>query len=311
VNRDGWPGPLAVSLSLLLLAGPGAAAGGTGTNPWHANDIMWYANDIDLHTNDIPLPATDPAAPSGSTDADAAIAARLLDAEQALDGGESYAQLWWGGWLGLFSASALGSGAISLVATPSTQPVWRIGALRSALGVASVLAVPFPAAWAPGDLRALPESTPAERKLKLGAALSALHRAAAVERLGRSWLAHAGGLLALDLARLPPAGRGRARARHRPRRKRSQDLHHAHPGHRRRGPPGPGVFRQSCGIPIFGTPTIHRGANHARPTAPRLPRPHSRRASARGNVLEDRELQSSQGGRELERSRRPVRFAFL
>jgi hypothetical protein len=200
VNRDGWPGPLAVSLSLLLLAGPGAAAGGTGTNPWHANDIMWYANDIDLHTNDIPLPATDPAAPSGSTDA--AIAARLLDAEQALDGGESYAQLWWGGWLGLFSASALGSGAISLVATPSTQPVWRIGALRSALGVASVLAVPFPAAWAPGDLRALPESTPAERKLKLGAALSALHRAAAVERLGRSWLAHAGGLLASGLGSL-------------------------------------------------------------------------------------------------------------
>ena len=104
--------------------------------------------------------------------------------------------LWWGGWLAHLRRLDRGRlrGALDLRRTPRRVPVWRIGALRSGLGVISVLVVPCPAAHGPGYLSGFPEETPAQRAYKLKLARRTLHRAAEFESLNRSWMAHAGSL---------------------------------------------------------------------------------------------------------------------
>ncbi len=122
---------------------------------------------------------------------DAQVTARLAKITAALETGERDARLWWGSWLGIFGASMLTSDLLSYTATdPATQRVNRIGAARSALGVFSVVLLDFPAAHGPAKLRALPESTPDERKAKLRAAETTLRNAAKVEQFSRSWFPH-------------------------------------------------------------------------------------------------------------------------
>jgi len=141
-----------------------------------------------------PLRAATPAAAAQAPD-DAAVSARLGKIAAALDAGEDNAMLWWNGWLGIFAGSSVGSVALSYTAQTSVdQHVWQIGALRSSLGVLSVLFVPCPAAHGPASLRAMPESTPAERLAKLRAAEQTLRAAADAEVLGRSWFAHVSSL---------------------------------------------------------------------------------------------------------------------
>jgi hypothetical protein len=121
---------------------------------------------------------------------DAQVATRLQQIETSFDEDEMHANVWFNGWLGIFTISAIGSATVSLTTDPGDVPVWRLGALRSGLGMFSVLLAPCPAVEAPSMLRALPESTPAERLAKLRLAEDQLHRAAKMERLTRSWLAH-------------------------------------------------------------------------------------------------------------------------
>jgi hypothetical protein len=120
--------------------------------------------------------------------------ARLRAIERALDAGERDAQAWWTAWLfGLSAAAALQTAAS--LGVEHDAPVLQIGALRAAVGAASVALVPLPAAFAPGALRAMPEGTGADRVAKLQAAEGWLRRSARVERLGKSWWPRAGGLL--------------------------------------------------------------------------------------------------------------------
>lgn len=122
---------------------------------------------------------------------DAEVTARLAKITAALETGERDAKLWWASWLGIFGASMLGSDLLSYTTNDAAnQRVERIGAVRSALGVFSVVLVDFPAAHGPAKLRALPESTPSERKAKLRAAETTLRNAAKVEQFGRSWFPH-------------------------------------------------------------------------------------------------------------------------
>jgi len=121
---------------------------------------------------------------------DAHVATRLHQIETSFDEDETHANVWFNGWLGIFTISAIGSATVSLTTDPGDVPVWRLGALRSGLGMFSVLLAPCPEVEAPPMLRALPESTPAERLTKLRLAEDQLHRAAKMERLTRSWFAH-------------------------------------------------------------------------------------------------------------------------
>ena len=139
------------------------------------------------------VPSPPPELPA--TEAEARATARLRVIQRTLDEGEAAAQLWWGGWLfGLATASAAQAVA-ALSVSAQAQPLLQVGALKAGIGAASVLLVPFPAASGAAPLRALPEGTAADRLEKLRLAESLLHRAAAVERLGRSWVPRAGGLL--------------------------------------------------------------------------------------------------------------------
>ncbi len=119
---------------------------------------------------------------------------RLRAIERALDAGERDAQAWWTAWLfGLSAAAALQTAAA--LGVERDAPVLQVGAVRAAVGAASVVLVPLPAAFAPGALRALPEGTGPERITKLKAAEEWLRRSARVERLGKSWVPRVGGLL--------------------------------------------------------------------------------------------------------------------
>jgi hypothetical protein len=126
---------------------------------------------------------------------DAQVSARLQQLETSFEEDEIHADVWFNGWLGIFTASALGSATLSLTSTPDVAPVWRIGALRSGLGMFSVLLAPCPACSAPPMLRQLPASTPEERLRKLRIAEEQLHRAATMERLTRSWIGHTGSIV--------------------------------------------------------------------------------------------------------------------
>ena len=139
------------------------------------------------------VPSPPPASPA--TEADSRVTARLRSVEQALEAGEPAAQLWWGGWLFGLTTAAAAQGVASLSVSARAQPLYQVGAVRAAIGAASVVLVPFPAAFAPARLRALPEGTAADRLEKLRLAEHLLRRAAMIERLGRSWVPRAGALL--------------------------------------------------------------------------------------------------------------------
>jgi hypothetical protein len=119
---------------------------------------------------------------------------RLRAIERALDAGERDAQAWWTAWLFGLSAAAALQTAASLGAERDI-PVLQVGAVRAAVGAASVVLVPLPAAFAPGALRAMPEGTGPDRIAKLKAAEEWLRKSAKVERLGKSWVPRVGGLV--------------------------------------------------------------------------------------------------------------------
>jgi hypothetical protein len=65
-----------------------------------------------------------------------------------------------------------------------------VGSATFALGVAGLLIDPFVPAYGPNRLRAMPEETPEERRLKLEKAEALLRECARRERDGRGWVTH-------------------------------------------------------------------------------------------------------------------------
>ena len=133
--------------------------------------------------------------PPPRDEADAQVAARLKEIERALDEGETAAQLWWSGWVFGLTTAAAGQAVASVSVSARAQPLFQVGALKAGLGAASVVLVPFPAAFGPAKLRAFRDGTAAERLEKLQTGEQLLRKAAAIERLGRSWVPRVGGLL--------------------------------------------------------------------------------------------------------------------
>ena len=136
------------------------------------------------------------ASPAAGQDAgsltDRAVTNRLAYIQQALDEGESSANLWWYGWLIGYGAATAGQlAARSNTGNEENRQDLVVGAATTALGAVGQLIAPMDAGRLPGRLRAMAGDTSEARRAKLAAAEEFLRRSAARERLGRSWQTHA------------------------------------------------------------------------------------------------------------------------
>jgi hypothetical protein len=113
----------------------------------------------------------------------------------ALDAGRGRAATWWYGWIGGYSAGATTMGILAATSwntegkRESAQDM-LVGGATFALGVAGLVMDPFTPATAPRKLRAMPESTVAERLAKLQRAEEILRECARREKSGRNLTTH-------------------------------------------------------------------------------------------------------------------------
>jgi hypothetical protein len=125
--------------------------------------------------------------------------------ENALHDGQPGAKLWWYGWISAYSAGAVVMGGLAAAhwndqkLDPSTQlkvhdrgfaQDMLVGGATFALGVGGLLIDPFVPANGPNKLRAMPEGTSEERRLKLEKAEEILRECARREKDGRGWGTH-------------------------------------------------------------------------------------------------------------------------
>ncbi len=113
----------------------------------------------------------------------------------ALRAEEGADRLWTWGWASFLGAVVVGE---TVIAATTSNEGSRINAYvnipASAAGMLVVLLVPPAAAFGLDEVRAMPESTPAEREAKAAALRSLFHRAAEQQRFYRSPLNHVVGL---------------------------------------------------------------------------------------------------------------------
>ena len=122
---------------------------------------------------------------------DAEVASRLAHIQASLNDGKGMASVWWIGWTGIQTGSAVLFGALAIAEPKSPDtPVNAVNAGVSAIGATMLLVFPLVPAYAPYKLRQLPEDTPEARRAKLAAAEDWLRRSAESEELGRGWLTH-------------------------------------------------------------------------------------------------------------------------
>jgi len=131
-------------------------------------------------------------APLGAASpSDAEVTRRIAFLQTRLDSGTAAANRWWYGWYTGWTALTVGQGVIALAVTdPGLRADAAVGAVGSSLGLIPLGLVPFPARHAAADLRAMPESTPSERKIKLARGERLLRESAASEVLRRKWFNH-------------------------------------------------------------------------------------------------------------------------
>jgi hypothetical protein len=127
-----------------------------------------------------------PPAPSASD------AERTTWIQQVLDQGQGNARLWFEGWVIAQGALAAGQTLLSVkVGDRHFRQDMLIGAAESFVGLIGLLTDPMVPATAADQLRALPESTGPQRRLKLEEAERLLRESAEREARGRGWLQHA------------------------------------------------------------------------------------------------------------------------
>jgi hypothetical protein len=125
--------------------------------------------------------------------------------EGALYSAQPRAKTWWIGWISGYSAGAVVMGGLAATHwndrkfDPVTQRKvpdrgfaedMLVGSATFALGVGGLIIDPFVPAYGPNRLRAMPERTSEERRLKLRKAEELLRECARRERDGRGWLTH-------------------------------------------------------------------------------------------------------------------------
>jgi len=136
---------------------------------------------------------------------DEQVGERLNFIENALYSGQPRAKTWWYGWISGYSASAAVMGGLAAGHWNDTKldPAtglkvqdrefaedMLVGSATFALGVAGLLIDPFVPAYGPNRLRAMPEGTPEERRLKLEQAEVLLRECAKREKDGRGLVTH-------------------------------------------------------------------------------------------------------------------------
>ncbi|MBN1533934.1 MAG: hypothetical protein JXA20_14790, partial [Spirochaetes bacterium] len=142
----------------------------------------------------------------GAVQSDAEVSQRIAHIQNALDQGQTRAQAWWYGWIGIYGAGTAVQGGLAAhhwndfernrstnyvrKAAPETRQDMIVGGATTFLGVCGLLVMPFTPAYAPDRLREMPENTPEERRLKLQVAESLLAECAQVEIDGWGWLTH-------------------------------------------------------------------------------------------------------------------------
>jgi hypothetical protein len=149
---------------------------------------------------------------------------RLEYIQTALKSGQHRAESWYYGWLGGYSGAALVMGMLGAAHWNDTTPEGAeavsnrenaqdmvIGSATFALGAISLLYDPFTPALVPDELRAAPETTAEERRLKLERAEKALRDCAEREIRGRGLTNHL-----LNLGANAAAGIVTSAAFHRP-----------------------------------------------------------------------------------------------
>jgi len=130
---------------------------------------------------------------------------RLAFIESSLYSAQPRAKTWWYGWIAGYSAGAAVMGTLAAVHWKDTkrdadtgQEVpdrgfaedMLVGSATFALGVGGLLIDPFVPAYGPNALRAMPENTAEESRIKLRRAEELLRECARRERDGRGWLTH-------------------------------------------------------------------------------------------------------------------------
>jgi hypothetical protein len=125
--------------------------------------------------------------------------------ENALYSAQPRAKAWWFGWISGYSAGAVVMGGLAAAHwndkkfDPATQrdisdrgfaEDMLVGSATFALGVGGLVIDPFVPAYGSNKLRALPEKTSEERRLKLQKAEELLRECARREKDGRGWLTH-------------------------------------------------------------------------------------------------------------------------
>jgi hypothetical protein len=130
---------------------------------------------------------------------------RLSFIDNALYSAQPRAKAWWVGWISAYSAGAVVMGGLAAFHwddekfDPETQRLvsdrgfaedMLVGSATFALGVGGLVIDPFVPATAPKKLRALPERTAEQRRLKLQKAEELLRECAKREKDGRGWLTH-------------------------------------------------------------------------------------------------------------------------
>jgi len=130
---------------------------------------------------------------------------RLSFIGNALYAGQPRAKIWWYGWISGYSAGAVVMGSLAAVhwndkkLDPLTQGKvsdrgfaedMLVGGATFALGVGGLVIDPFVPANGPNRLRAMPDGTSEERRLKLQKAEELLRDCARRERDGRGWVTH-------------------------------------------------------------------------------------------------------------------------
>ena len=137
--------------------------------------------------------------------ADEQVRERLSYIEDALYSGQPRAKTWWYGWISGYSGAAIVMGGLAAghwndtKLDPETELEVQdrdfaedmlVGSATLALGVAGLVIDPFVPAYGPNRLRAMPEGTPEERRLKLEKAEELLRECAKREKDGRGWMTH-------------------------------------------------------------------------------------------------------------------------
>ncbi|MDC3955306.1 hypothetical protein [Polyangium jinanense] len=122
---------------------------------------------------------------------DEEVTRRIAFLQTRLDRGTPAANRWWYGWYTGWSALTVGQGVIAVAVTdPGLRADAAVGAVGSSLGLIPLGLAPFPARHAAADLRAMPESTPEERRKKLARGERLLRESAESEVLRRKWFNH-------------------------------------------------------------------------------------------------------------------------